>query len=415
MRCEKNQTITMKRKPEDPKEISIESFDQDLNVVVGSFFNGMSISSDTGFNLYKHKTESRYELHGENEVLEYIASTNDDDEANSYCIGVYDDQTQSVRLYQAPLVNGRVVAKSKRRYNGPKIKQMGIRNNLQRNTLGEAFGTKRAKSSISNLERNRIDSDKLQSIELDVVDSIKSSTSELPTKQQMEQQITDVRPIPPINLEATSAEDIYSITSIIPKADWTTLRVGAIIQEEPDKRLELLPFSKSPFLQKHIETNDETKLKLLYYLSILFGIYQNRKVKDKFQLTTKFNHQLSDSIINNLLDTFTISKATRFGKSKDKSFVIDPQSEDKLLCYVIALIFHIDNFLIEIQPLSYELNLKPTKLINLLRIMGAIVKPPTQGQAEALGISKSSLSNSKLAILKAPVKLPDMSRRIRRS
>lgn len=407
-----------KRKAEEDKytEISVKDQIEDANMVVGSFFNGLNIDNSTDFEVFKHKSKPQYELHGENETLEYTASSALDEDSNGYTLAVYDPATKSVELFESPMLNGRVVSKSKRKYTGPKIKQVGIRNNLQRNALGEAFGTKKAKSAISNLERNRIDSDKLQDIELDIVDSVKQTTSDLPTRSQMEQDSSDLRPTPKINMDATSSEDIYPIENIIPTNDWASLRVSSIMGEsEVENKLELLPFSKSPYLRNHAEiTSNEEKAKLVYYLSVLLGIYHNRRVKDKATLLTKFKHQPSESLINNILTTFTVNKSGKFGRAKDRSFFIDPHNEDKLLCYILALVFHIDNFSFEIQPLSYELNVKPNKLVNLCRIMGASVKPPTVGQAEALSIPKAQMATSKLASLKAPVRLPDMSKRARR-
>lgn len=406
-----------KRRAEEDKytEIKVKEYNEDADVVVGSFFSGLNIPDQTNFDLFKHKSKEQFELHGENNTLEYTANSNEEDSNSAYTLAVYDPVSKSVELYEAPLLNGKVISKSKRTFKGPKIKQLGLRNVEQRNALGEAFGTKKAKSAISSLERNRIDSEKLQDVQIDIVDSVKESTQALPSKEQMDKESSDLRPIPSINLDATSSEDIYPIESIIPTFDWESIRINTIKDEsESSKKLELLPFNGSNFIQLHIDLQDNSKLKLLYYLSILLGIYHNRRVRDKATLLTKFKHQPAESLINNILSIFTISKSSKFGKAKDRSFFIDPHNEDKLICHIIAIIFHIDNFLIELQPLSFELNLKPTKLVNLCRIMGANVKPPTMGQAEALNIPKSQMATARLASLKAPVRLPDMSRRAKK-
>lgn len=412
-------------------EINVSSFAEGSQIAVGAFFNGLTIPEETEFDLYKHKSKPQYELHGENDTLEYVANNNnngDDDDNDddfdqkaakkrrinveddcNYCVGIYDHDTNSIELYEAPMLKGKVIAKSKRRYNGPRIKLLGTRNNIQRNALGEAFGTKKAKSAISSLERNRIDADKLQDMELDIIDSVKETTQELPTKQQMDQESSDVRPIPPIDLNATNVEDIYPISGIIPKPDFSTIRIVDDMSN--------LPFNKSTYIDDFYKSDKhktDTSYKLIYYLSILLALYHNRRVRDKTSFLTKLEHQPPESLTNNILNTFTVGKAGKFGKSKDKAFIIDPHNEDKLLCYILVIILHIDNFLVQIQPLSYELNLKPAKLVNLCRIMGANVKPATLGQAEALSIPKTLASTSKLASLTAPVKLPDMSKRVRK-
>lgn len=72
---------------------------------------------------------------------------------------------------------------------------------------------------------------------------------------------------------------------------------------------------------------------------------------------------------------------------------------------------HLDNFIVEVPPLAQQLNLKPSRLVNLFKILGATVKGATVSQAEAFGIPKSSAATYKIATLRVPFKLPEMTRR----
>ncbi|CUM68242.1 uncharacterized protein PRCAT00005963001 [Priceomyces carsonii] len=408
------------KRPSDTRalDLRIASYDESPSLVVGSFFNGISIPPESDFNLYKHKKSNDYILHGENNSLDYNGETDNKDDSE-YFVAIYDPVHKSVDLQKAPFVRGHILSKSKRSYKGPAVKQAGIKNYLQRNALGEAFGTKKARAAITNIERNRIDSEKLQDAELDIVENVKESTQDIPTGAEMQQVVSNDRPTPAANVDATNVEDIYPLQNIIPEKEWSLLRVNPILNEDDEKkRLELLPYNKSIYISKRIpklvDRKDTEKLKVAYYTSLLFGVYENRRVKDKQTLMDRLQNKPSEVLIDGILERFAVQRATQFGKSKDRSFVIDPQHEDKLLCYLVALTLHIDDFAVELPPLAHELNIKPTKLVSICKTLGATVKSATAAQAEAFGIPKITASTYKVATLKVPFKLPELTRKTRR-
>ncbi|KHC39189.1 DNA-directed RNA polymerase I subunit RPA49 [Candida albicans P76067] len=388
--------------------IKVNSVTEKPVATVGSFFNGLRVSPEVEFDLYKHKKRDDYVLHGETDTLDYNGTSNNE---NEYVVAVFDPNSKSVELYKTPYISTKVTAKKNRVYKGPKVKSAGIRNVTQRNALGEAFGTKKAKSAITNLEKNRIDSEKLQDIEMDIVDTVKESTRDLPAQEDGVD-----RPAPLANVDATNVEDIYPLENIIPEKDWQYLRVSSILTAE--NPLEKLPFTKSKFIAKQlpilISQKNTEKLQMLFYASLLLGVYENRRVKDKQSLMTRLQNIPSEILVDGILDRFAISRATKFGKSKDKSFTIDPYHEDKLLTYLFILLLHINNFTVELVPLSKDLKLKNTRLVGLFRALGAIIKSATVGEAEALGIPKSAVGTYKIATLKVPFKLPELTRRGKR-
>ncbi|CDO92788.1 unnamed protein product [Kluyveromyces dobzhanskii CBS 2104] len=398
-------------------EVQVSAYQEEPSVAVGSFFKGFKAPKDTTFELYKNrKNGDKYVLHGENERLEYEGQTDDDFvESSQYVVGVYDAATKSVELYKAPLVSSKVISKSRKNLMGPDIKQSNVRAALMRNALGEAFGTKKAKKAIADMERNRIDSDKLVDSAIDIVDSVKTASKELPSKEELQGTLSADRPTPLANLDATDVEQVYPLYNIIPQKEWAFIRVGSILKEQDaEKRLEYFPHTKFQYIGKKLPTLTQAtqmqKLQLLYYLSLLVGVYDNRRVNNKTKLLERINNP-PDALLDDILDRFTISRAGQYGKSKDKSYFIDPQREDKLLCYILAIIMHLDNFIVEVPPLAQQLNLKPSKLVGLFKILGATVKGATVAQAEAFGIPKSSASTYKIATLKVPFKLPEMIRR----
>lgn len=398
----------------DTVELRVASCAEQPLLVVGSFFNGLLVPAATQFDLYRHKLDQRFVVHGENANLDYNGAS-DPQDSNDYVVALYDPAHKSVELFAAPMVTGKVTSIASRVHKGPKIKLRGLRNNEQRNALGQAFGTKKAKAAIASLERNRIDADKLHDMELDIVDNVRELTAVLPTRQELQDVSTHDRPTPVANVDATDVEDVYALHSIIPKKEWNAIRVNALMEEEdPAKRMELLPYGKLALVEralpKWVSLANTNKVKMLYYAALLLGVYANRRVRDKATLLEKLGNP-AEVLVDGVLERFAVARTTQMGKLKDRSFVIDPFHEDKLLCYLLALLLHIEGFILELPPLANELNMKPTRLTGLLRALGAVIKPVGVSMAESLGLSKREVATYKVAVLKVPFKLPEMVRR----
>ncbi|KAL7666020.1 DNA-directed RNA polymerase I subunit RPA49 [[Candida] zeylanoides] len=395
-------------------EIKVTAVHDAAAYVVGSFFNGLQIAPATEFELFEHKKRRHHVVHGESATLAYDG----EGEGDEYAVCVYDPQTRSAELFRAPMVQGRVLAKSKRRATGPAIRQAGVRNFEQRTALGEAFGTKKAKSAIANVERNRIDADGLHDHQTDIVDAVAQTTEALPTRQQMEDRLVSERPTPPAHADATNVEEVYVVSEMIPAKEWSFLRVQPVVEAaNAAERLALMPW-KSAYVASRLErvvaSGSTARLQLLCYVSLLFGVYENRRVRDKQSLQEKLGHRVAEALIDGVLERFAVARASHVGRSKDRAFVIDPHHEDKLLCYLLAMVMHLEGFAVELPPLANELNMKPTRLVGLFKALGATVSAATVAQAEAFGIPRAQAGTYKVATLKVPFKLPQMTRGKRR-
>ncbi|KAH3663357.1 hypothetical protein OGAPHI_005347 [Ogataea philodendri] len=387
-------------------EVDVKTADATDSVVVSSFFNGVEIPASASFDLFRHKDS--YLVHGETDTLQYDGQTVADDQ--QYFIGVYDPAKKTVELVKAPLVASRIT--SKRKLSIPRIKQQDVQRNIQRNALGEAFGTKKAKKAILDMEKNRIDSSKLETKQSDIVDSIKINTSKLPTSAQMQDDLNETRVIPQFDVEATSVDDIYPLENIISAKELASIRVESLQndQTEPKDKLDLLPYSNSRYLLRKLaaiskDTPDrKLKLQIVYYVSLLMGLYANRRIHSKDQLIESLN-QPPVVLVDLVLKNFTILR------KNNRNYLIDPRCEDKILCYLLALILKLDEYQVEISPLAQELSLKPSRLAALFRSLGCVLKNATAAQCEKLGVPKAIAANYKIASLKVPFKAPEQARR----
>ena len=396
-------------------EIQVDSVEESDSLAIASFFKGFRAPVETDFELYRKKASKKdYLLHGENQRLEYEGRTDDLAKNNQSVVAVYNSKKNTVQLYKAPILVSKVVSKANKNLRGPTIKNKDVRGSVLRNALGEAFGTKKAKKAIADLERNRIDAEKLSGVAVDIVDAVRVASKDLPTRKQLEENVSNDRPTPVANVDATDVEQIYPVENIISDYEMQFIRVGHLLKEtDVEKKMESFPFASKYITKKLTIFTQPTqlpKLQLLYYLSLLLGVYNNRRVNNKVKLLERLNSP-PETLIDGVLDKFTLARPGQFGRSKDRSFFIDPQHEDKLLCYILTIIMHLDNFIVEISPLAQELNTKPSKIVALFRVLGAIVKGATVSQADAFGIAKSAANTYKIATLKVPFKLPEMVRR----
>lgn len=396
-------------------EVRIDSVEDNEALAVGSFFKKFRAPTETEFDLYRRKaSRSDYIVHGENERLEYDGHTDGLSAGTQSLVALYNPEKNSMQLYRAPILISKATAKSTKNLKGPSIKNVDVRGSVLRNALGEAFGTKKAKKAIADLERNRIDSDKLTDVAVDIVDAVRTASKDLPTRQQLEEAVSNDRPTPLANVDATDVEQIYPIESIISDYEMQFIRVGSLLKEtDVEKKMESFPYP-SKYISKKLEVFTQSsqlqKLQLLYYLSLLLGVFAARRVNNKAKLLERLNSP-PETLIDGVLDKFTVARPGQIGRSKDRSFFIDPQHEDKLLCYILTIMLHLDNFIVEISPLAQELNTKPSKIVALFRVLGALVKGASVSQAEAFGVAKSAANSYKIATLRVPFKLPEMVRR----
>ncbi|KAK9474865.1 A49-like RNA polymerase I associated factor-domain-containing protein [Dipodascopsis tothii] len=378
-------------------------------------YAGVSAPEGTVAQGYKRKRS--VVLHAETERIEYNGQNEPDQDV--YYVGLYDAKKGTVELAHAPLVTVARTIKANKPKRLVAIKQLNVEARLQRNNLGEEFGTKKAKRAIGDLERNAIEADKLESFTDSIVDNITTSTENLPSKEDVKEAEDEERPIPACNEDATIVENIFPIDSLLSKKEQSAIKLGYVIREADEKKkVASFPFKTSGYINTRVAGihSDEhlLKLKLLYYASLLMGLYNNRRTSNKKMLAQKLNHP-ADVLLDGLIERFTQPRASGVGKNKEAAFLMTPKQEDKLLCFLFTTCLWIDDFTVETQVLATELSLKPTRVQELFRTLGARVKACTAAQRDALGLTNAEAANYRLASLALPFKLPEVAKRRRRA
>lgn len=148
-----------------------------------------------------------------------------------------------------------------------------------RNDLGEAFGTRKAKTRIRAEERNRVDVGAMEGAKGHLMASIEGKapvTGECSFSliQQLGRELTRAETpvasetIPVPNLATDNPLNVYSRQALIPDDEYSAISVSAIIQAPDDRsRSQLLPWSRGRWLEAKMKSiiagpKDERKPKL---------------------------------------------------------------------------------------------------------------------------------------------------------
>lgn len=386
---------------------------------------GVVINKDTNFVVsekqHDKKRRAPLAIDGTNGSNAAIAYEGQQDTDQKYCLVVRDRKSNKLDLVEVPVFEVTPYVKTLRQHDLENvIRQSGVKNWEQRTALGEAFGTKKAKTAINDVSRNRLDADMLEGLESAIVENVDARTANLPSSEQRQQTAEADRPIPPYNAETSKVSEIYPLENIVPLAelDLVLPLVDELMAAPEDERLDKLPFAGSDFINAHViqvlseESNIRARLQVLIYLSFLRAFYQNRRATSRQSLVEKIG-SVPSALFDGALQRFTVVRAGQFGQSRDRSFTVDPFHQDKLLCYMLALSLHANNFEVDVTPLAHELSVKSSKLVNLLRNLGAISHAPSAAEAKARELPSGTASSYRIAELKAPLKLPDIVKRKR--
>ncbi|KAF8626020.1 hypothetical protein AX15_005111 [Amanita polypyramis BW_CC] len=277
-----------------------------------------------------------------------------------------------------------------------------------RTTLGETFGTKKAKTAIRAEERNHIDVSAMEGVMDFVMEGIERGSGGLMTQDEAKETADKNRLIPPYSATATEPEDIYPLHEIIPETEWKALSVSTLEQATSEKdRIILLPYRHSEWINGHVERLMEEsgkgrrkKLKLLIYISAMFMFYKIAQSKriEKDKLNAKMTG-ISDLIIDSLTRRF--SEVAR-GSNEHQ---MTNTTRTTLLTHLFALCLKVDNYATDTSIIAHDLSISVLNVNQLFKSLGCKIAILNAQELSRLGLPQSAAA-SKRAILSAPVDFP---------
>ncbi|GMM28880.1 DNA-directed RNA polymerase I subunit [Martiniozyma asiatica (nom. inval.)] len=297
--------------------------------------------------------------------------------------------------------------------------------NEKRSELGGLFGSKKAKKAILDAQKNKIDSTNvLNDEQMAISEQIGEAAKLIPTLEAINEEAEfNARFLPKGDESATNPNDIYPINDIIYKKTYSMIRTTGLYlyNDENNKstiesRMSALPFipetAKNLFnklLNEESIINDEDSLKILSFISTIWALYdvRARKLSD-LEKSFQKNSQPSPALLKSILKLFTAN----YAKSGNSNFyTLDEKHRDKILIYIIILLLKLNNYLLELEPLSAALKLRPVKITALVRSIGCQVRVASISEAKELGVEGKKLKNWKVAELKVPFKKVELAKR----
>ncbi|KAL1937406.1 hypothetical protein VTO73DRAFT_13742 [Trametes versicolor] len=322
----------------------------------------------------------------------------------SYMIGVHDKRTNTTTLRPVPL---HVLTRQVKALKNLRPIEVSTEERMaQRNTLGEAFGTKKAKAQIRARERNRVDIDAMKNVTGHLQDTIMQNTETLPTADEAKATADSSRLIPPYNADALSAKDVYALHDIIPEAEFNALPISAFKSAKSDRdRIALLPFNRSDWLKLQLKLiysapkANKTDLKIVYYISTMMAFNKSsRSVGDKDALQQRLPG-VPPIVLDGLISRFTeIERSTNKPK-------MTPQTETMLLAYMLSLCLQVEDYAADVDTIAHDLSMAPTKVSGLFKSLGCVIKKLGPNELKERGLPDSA-AETKRAVLKVPLEFP---------
>ena len=229
--------------------------------------------------------------------LDYVAReelSNGSESHLKHYIGIYDPETGKLQLVQArKLVIRRTLRSSDNDEKGSDSEK-DVPNKLSaRSNLGLAFGTKKSQKAIRALTVNAIKASPSKSTSqtsgtgraLDpvasaVVSSMAQFTSSMPTREQMQADIDENKPIPKPNLAAETPAEVYPVEQLV--GGINALR-NMNVQELMDKvnageDVQTRSLFVSRRLRAIVQSDDVKRVRTLRYLLLLLEWNKGLKV-----------------------------------------------------------------------------------------------------------------------------------------
>ncbi|KAI4797255.1 RNA polymerase I associated factor, A49-like protein [Aureobasidium sp. EXF-8845] len=325
----------------------------------------------------------------------------------AHYVAVYDPQSSSLQVIPAHPVTLRTTLRAEAQ---EVAAQKAARTYAQqREDLGQAFGTKKAKKALAskvenaittNADRNRVGG-KLDNVESAVMDSVKEASDAMPAKQAQQEEILASKPIPKPNLNATEAENVYPIGMLIPATDMRNLTV----KEWQDANGEDLKLS-SRFVAHRVNPiavrDDVQRLKALKYLMLLIEFNlalkpagkAGKKVPQKDQLRSK---------LEEWPETLIESVRRRFSDNNE----LNKWHMDNLITHMAAISLFIDGYKTDTHDLREDLRLENKQMSQYFMELGCKVNNPTEKEQADFKIpNKAVAAQRRVAKLKLPLDFP---------
>ncbi|GFY51336.1 DNA-directed RNA polymerase I subunit RPA49 [Trichonephila inaurata madagascariensis] len=249
------------------------------------------------------------------------------------------------------------------------------------NNLTKSFGIKGRKRAMETAMKCAVDKSEKESLTFKDLPQLSTPDISLPDNSQQ-----NIDYLPPQNRDASCVEDVFDINCIIsPEEDASlTVEVENLLAAPPDVMKER-KLSFCIYAREHFDSASAIKAKYLLYYDYLIKFH-----KLKFTDIRRKDPapHIPEPYKQNMLSQFTSLTTNEKGKETRN---LPTTMKDKLVSYIFVLALFIDDFKVNINQMSNDLNLNLKKLTMI---------------AQALGCHLSTKKWAEVVVKYAELKLP---------
>lgn len=163
-----------------------------------------------------------------------------------YLAALYDPETNKLHVTSTPLYLLAHRVKRLRDLGPSTAPELTTQWKAKRNDLGEAFGTRKAKTQIKAEERNKVDVSAMRGVRDDLISSIAA-------KEAADDTVAPPEVIPVPNLTTSNVAEVYPRDAIVPDHEWSSLNVTELVNAADDKeRSACLPYRRSRWISNKL-------------------------------------------------------------------------------------------------------------------------------------------------------------------
>lgn len=292
--------------------------------------------------------------------------------------------------------------------------------------MGLAFGTKKAQKAIRSVTANAISPAKPSRVptELDatttaILSSI-AETGDAATREQLEKLVDESKPRPPLNINATSPQEVFSLDQLVDgEANLQKMRIkewvdgfadGAAEQREAEGK----QFgSRSTYVANnmghHVQRPDNLRMvRVLRYLELMIRWSREGLASTSTGKSGKKAYPLGHKAISSLVSTFGSDVVENLRLRFAGSGTMTKLQLDNLITHMLALTLVIDGFVTEPSRIQFDLGLDSRNINKYYRELGCSVRTLTKAEADRRKMKELDGGDRKLVELKIPLNLPKL-------
>jgi DNA-directed RNA polymerase I subunit RPA49 len=280
-----------------------------------------------------------------------------------------------------------------------------------RNTLGQTFGTKKARKAIASVTENAISPDKsarnlaangttkLDSASAAMLANMAEATAGMSTREQLERAVDAAKPRPKANLETKDITEVYTIDTLI---GVDTMKLIPVRQWQKDMKDKKEVMVTSRFVANRLRkfADQVEKLKMLRYMLLLTDFYNatrptrgGRSLPRRDELKTILG-EMPEGVLEGVKRKF--ADGTMMSKFK----------ADLLITHLCAIACVVENYDVDTWDLKEDLKLDVAGITQYFKEIGAKVTGFTETMRRQMGLEKAAAAQRRIARLKIPLEFP---------